>query len=231
MIVQRLFGTAVIFTLSACSSLSTDFSTQPEKLTPDHRAPVTGQAAKVINTPAGSIHAFSYQEDGKHITCQAPVNLDAQQQPMPQKNWTMRCTHPSIQAAPKQVVTRELSFSADTLFDLNKSKPNELSPLGRQHLEQFVESLRNEYSKPPQLVVTGNASPIGSPQDQEESTLNHAEIVAEFLKQSGISQNLITLKNTGNAETAVNCPAPDTPSKPSRCRHPNRQIKVQVIGN
>lgn len=165
------------------------------------------------------------------MTCQALITLNAQQQAIPQKRWAMRCSRPSVQATPRQVITRELSFSSDALFDLDKSKLSEMKPQGRQRVEQFAKLLRNEYSEPPKLVVTGYTDHIGPPQAQEKLALNRAEAVAEILKQSGIRQELITVQSKGSAEPVVNCPVISATPELIRCLQPNRRIKVQVIGN
>lgn len=232
MLAQFFFGTSlVLLTITACSSLSSNPPLRAKELAPDNLPPIIGQAAKVVKTPTGSIYAFSYQENGQHMTCQAPVTLDAQQQPIPQKRWAMRCSHPSAQATPQQVITRELSFSSDELFDWDKSKLSEMKPVGRQHVEQFAKLLRNEYSELPKLVVTGYTDRIGPPQAYENLALNRAEAVAEILKRSGIRQELITVQSKGSAESVVNCPAINATPQLIRCLQPNRRIKVQVIGN
>ncbi|WP_157832271.1 OmpA family protein [Pseudomonas sp. 09C 129] len=233
MFAQLFFGISLMtLTVTACSSLSGNSPIRAKELAPDNLPPIVGQAAKVVKTPTSSIYAFSYHENGRHMTCQAPVTLDAQQQPIPQKRWVMRCSHPSAQATPQQVITRELSFSSDALFDLDKSKLNEMKPQGRQRVEQLAKSLRNEYSEQPKLIVTGYTDRIGSPQAQEKLALNLAKAVAEILRQSGIRQELITVQSKGSTESVVNCPGINTTTPELiRCLQPNRRIKVQVIGN
>jgi outer membrane protein OmpA-like peptidoglycan-associated protein len=231
MFAQLLFGILVIFTITACSNLSSNPPIRAKELAPDNRPPIAGQPAKVVKTPTGSIYALSYHENGQYMTCQAPITLDTQQQPIPQKHWAMQCSHPSVQTTPQQVTTRELSFSYDALFDLDKSKLSEMKPQGRQRVEQFAKLLRNEYSEPPKLVVTGYIDRIEPPHAQEKLALNRAEAVAEILKQSGIRQELITVQSNSSAESVANCPATNATPELIRCLQPYRRIKVQVIGN
>lgn len=220
-------GLLTILALSGCSDLSTQSPTRTQAPSADNHPPVLGQMAKVIDTPAGPILAFSYDESGQRITCRLPVNLDAQRQPITQKNWIMQCAHPTVQATSQPLTTRELSFPAQTLFDAPGA--SEITPLGRRHLEQFAQSLNTAYHEPPQLVVTGYADPVGSAQERETLALHRALAIAARLEKTGVRPDLITVHSQDSAESLAECLT--TRAAPIDCEQFNRRIKIKVIGN
>ncbi|MBK5416199.1 OmpA family protein [Pseudomonas sp. TH31] len=223
--------TLLVLALVACSNTEGLSGATKQPVVVDEKAPVAGEPAKVVTIPKGNVYAFSFDENGQHVTCQAPVTLDANQKIVQQKKWDMNCTQPSLQQIKQLTPARELNLSSDALFDFDKSGVQDIKALGRKSVEQLGKLLRNEYSQQPHLVLTGYTDRIGAPEANQVLALARAQSVAEILQRSGIARDHITVLGKGSANPRVDCPGVNATPELIRCLQPNRRVSIQVIGN
>lgn len=217
----------ILLTLMACSNTGLQ-SGQPVV---NEKPPLTGEPAKLVTTVKGSVYAFSFDENGHRVTCQTPVELDETQQIVPQKQWSLNCSQPTIEQINQPAFAREFNLSTDTLFDFGKSGVLDMKAKGRQSLEQFAALLRKEYNREPQLVLTGYTDRIGTPEASRALALARAQSVAEILRRSGISQSHISAEGKGSEDPLVICPGDVATPELINCLQPNRRMHIQVIGN
>lgn len=221
----------LVLTLSACTVERRQPDPSADTISVNEKANLAGEPAKVVSTTKGPVYAFSFDDKGQQTTCQGPVKLDENQNIVPQDQWSMQCSQPSIQELSPPAAKRELQLSSDALFDFGKSSLQDMKPKGRQHVQQFVKLLRNEYKHQPQLVLTGYTDRIGPPEANQKLALERAESVAQILERSGVSREMMTVLGKGSANPLVNCPGLTVTPELIRCLQPNRRVTVEVIGD
>ncbi|WP_165861596.1 OmpA family protein [Pseudomonas sp. GL93] len=195
------------------------------------RPPLAGAPAKVVTTAKGDVYAFSFEEQGRRITCQTPVELDENKKIVTQNHWSLHCTQPSSQQLNQPIPKRELNIPADTLFDFGKSAVQDMKATGRQSVEQLARLVSKEYSQPPRWILTGYTDRIGLAADNVTLGLARAQSVAQVLQHTGIPQDSITVQGKGSDSPVVDCPGTALTPELIRCLQPNRRVAIEVIGN
>jgi OOP family OmpA-OmpF porin len=126
--------------------------------------------------------------------------------------------------APKKV-----TFSADSLFDFNKSN---VKPAGKRALDQLARDLNGtDYD---QIMVIGHTDRIGSHAYNLKLSTRRAEAVKEYLISSGqIPAHKISAKGVDGADP-VTKPGDCVGSKATpaliACLQPDRRVEVDVSG-
>lgn len=128
-----------------------------------------------------------------------------------------------------QAPLTKVAFSADSLFDFDKSA---LKPSGREALDKFAGDLKGvNYDV---VKVTGHTDRIGSHAYNMKLSTLRAEAVKDHLSGSaGIPANKITATGV-NGANPVTRPADCTGRKPTpklvACLQPDRRVEVEVSG-
>ena len=131
---------------------------------------------------------------------------------------------PPAPAAPMRV-----SFSADSLFDFDKST---IKPAGRQSLDKLAGDLRGiQYDT---IQVTGHTDRLGRHDYNLKLSTRRAEAVSAYLVQSGgIAAGKITARGVDGANP-VTRPGDCKGNKPTAaliaCLQPDRRVEVEVSG-
>lgn len=131
---------------------------------------------------------------------------------------------PAAPPAPMRV-----SFSADSLFDFDKST---IKPSGRQSLDKFAGDLRGiRYDT---IQVTGHTDRLGRHAYNLKLSARRAEAVSAYLVQSGgIAAGKITAKGVSGANPETR-PGDCKGNKPTAaliaCLQPDRRVEVEVAG-
>ena len=127
------------------------------------------------------------------------------------------------------VMPRKVSFSADALFDFDKSA---LKPDGKLALDKFANELKGtQYDA---IKVTGHTDRIGSHAYNLKLSARRAQAVSSYLVESaGIATGKISATGVDGANP-VTKPGDCVGSKPTAkliaCLQPDRRVDVEVAG-
>ena len=136
---------------------------------------------------------------------------------------------PPKRAAVVAPAPRKVTFSADALFDFNKSI---VKPAGKQHLDKFAADLRGiDYDV---ITVTGHTDRIGSYDYNMKLSTRRAEAVKAYLVESaGIPAGKITTRGTNGTDPVTkpgDCVGKKATPKLIACLQPDRRVEVEVSG-
>ena len=121
-----------------------------------------------------------------------------------------------------------VSFSADSLFDFDKSA---VKPAGKLALDKFAGDLKGtQYDA---VKVTGHTDRIGSPAYNQKLSSRRAEAVSTYLVETGVASNKIAAQGVGSTNP-VTKPGECVGNKPTAkliaCLQPDRRVEVEVTG-
>ena len=134
---------------------------------------------------------------------------------------------PAPAPAPVPPMPMKVTFSADSLFDFDKSV---VKPEGKQALDKFSADLKGtQYDA---VQVTGHTDRIGSHAYNLKLSSRRADAVSAYLVQSGgVPSGKIAAKGVDGADP-VTKPGDCKGSKPSKaliaCLQPDRRVEVEV---
>ncbi len=121
------------------------------------------------------------------------------------------------------------SFSADSLFDFDKSV---VKPAGRQSLDRFGQDLRGmRYDS---VSVTGHTDRIGSKDYNLKLSTRRAEAVSAYLVEAAaVPAAKITARGVNGANPVTkpgDCPGNRVTPALIACLQPDRRVEVEVTG-
>ncbi|MET0963425.1 MAG: outer membrane beta-barrel protein [Noviherbaspirillum sp.] len=134
---------------------------------------------------------------------------------------------PAAPPPPPSAPLMKVAFSADSLFDFNKSA---VKPSGKQALDKFSTDLRG--TKYDVVKVTGHTDRIGKHDYNMKLSSRRAEAVKSYLSTSaGIPADRITATGVNGADP-VTKPGECVGQKPTpkliACLQPDRRVEVEV---
>lgn len=123
----------------------------------------------------------------------------------------------------------KVSFSADSLFDFDKSA---VKPAGKQALDKFAADLKNtQYDA---VKVTGHTDRLGSPAYNQKLSSRRADAVSAYLVESaGVASNKIAAQGVSGANPVTkpgDCKGNKPTAKLIACLQPDRRVEVEVTG-
>lgn len=130
---------------------------------------------------------------------------------------------------PPAPVPQRVSFSADSLFDFDKSV---VKPAGRVDLDKMATDLRGvSYDV---ITVIGNTDRIGSNAYNQKLSTRRAEAVSTYLMEAGgIPANKISAKGVGSSEPVTkpeDCKGTKKTPALIACLQPDRRVDIEVTG-
>lgn len=137
---------------------------------------------------------------------------------------------PSPPPAPAPAPTpQKVSFSADSLFDFDKSN---VKPAGRLELDKLATDLRGvDYDV---INVTGHTDRIGRQAYNQKLSTQRAEAVSSYLVTSaGIPANKISAKGVSGSEPLTkpgDCAGAKVTPALITCLQPDRRVDIEVSG-
>ena len=136
---------------------------------------------------------------------------------------------PPPAAAPMPVRLRQVTFSADSLFDFDKS---EVKPTGRQHLDKFASELRDtNYST---IIVTGHTDRLGSRAYNHKLAKRRAEAVKVYMVQgTGLPADKVQTREVEESQPVTkpgDCVGKKATKKLIACLQPDRRVEIEVTG-
>jgi OOP family OmpA-OmpF porin len=137
-------------------------------------------------------------------------------------------TSTAPKAAPAKPVPQKINFSADALFDFDKS---ELKPKGKAMLDDLANVLNGANYEV--ILAIGHTDRIGSVKYNQKLSIKRAEAVKQYLVTKGIAANRVYADGKGKSQPVT---------KPGDCRmtnrkaliaclQPDRRVDVEVTGS
>lgn len=130
---------------------------------------------------------------------------------------------------PPPPAPRRVSFSADSLFDFDKS---DVKPEGKAELDKFAADLRG--TRFDVITVTGHTDRIGSHDYNMALSTRRAEAVKAYLVESvGVPADRIVARGVDGSEPVTkpeDCKGKKANKKLIACLQPDRRVEVEVSG-
>lgn len=138
-------------------------------------------------------------------------------------NWTPATAAPGCdgaiaRAAGPAAVAAKVNFTADALFDFDKSalKPAAITSL--DNLVGQIKSLALEV-----IIAIGHTDSVGTDAYNQKLSVRRAEAVKKHLVSKGIADNRIQIEGKGESQ-----PVADNKTDDGRAK--NRRVQIEVIG-
>lgn len=172
--------------------------------------------------------------NGRYITCQYQVHFDDQNK-IAATYWSAPACAAIVNPPEKPKVLpppppapekRELTFSADALFDFDSAT---LTAAGLQSLNQLVGTLKREADTIQAIEVIGHADRIGSADYNLRLSSARAEGVAQFLRMQGVNQGRVSARGVGASQPVVSCEGTQVNATLIACLQPNRRVTVEIL--
>jgi OOP family OmpA-OmpF porin len=176
-----------------------------------------GSKANVDLFSVGLIYRFGAKEPAPAQRAMAPEPIAAAPVPKPAP----------VTAPPPPPAPTKVTFSADSLFDFNKSV---IKPAGQQALDKFAADLKGDSFSV--INVTGHTDRIGGHEYNLKLSARRAEAVKAYLVQtSGIPADKITATGTDGSDPVTkpdDCKGNKKTKKLIDCLQPDRRVEVEV---
>ncbi len=117
--------------------------------------------------------------------------------------------------APQKLLPQKINFSADALFDFDKSN---LRPAGKAMLDDLTRVLQGATYEV--ILAIGHADRIGSHPYNRKLSVRRAETVKKYLVDKGIAQNRVYAEGKGETQPLT---------KPADCRMKNRKALISCL--
>ena len=118
-------------------------------------------------------------------------------------------------AAPEKLLPQKINFSADALFDFDKSA---LRPEGKAMLDDLTRVLQG--AKYEVILAIGHADRIGGQKYNQQLSVRRAETVKKYLVGKGIEPNRVYAEGKGETQPLT---------KPADCRQKNRKALIACL--
>jgi OOP family OmpA-OmpF porin len=183
-----------------------------------------GNRGNIDMLSVGLIYRFGARSQPARAAAPQPIFVAAAPAPI-----FVAPAPPPAAPVPAQVAPMRVSFSADSLFDFDKSQ---IKPSGRQSLDKLAVDLRG--TRYDTIQVTGHTDRLGSHAYNQKLSTRRAEAVSAYLTQSGgIAADRISARGVDGADP-VTKPGDCKGAKPTpalvACLQPDRRVEVEVTG-
>jgi OOP family OmpA-OmpF porin len=116
-------------------------------------------------------------------------------------------------------VSEKVSFSAESLFDFDKSV---VKPDGKAALDALIDNLKGMNTEA--IVTVGHTDSIGTDAYNQKLSLRRAEAVKAYLVSKGVEASRIYVEGKGESQ-------PVADNKTAAGRAKNRRVTVEVVGS
>jgi len=140
-------------------------------------------------------------------------------------NWTPATAAPGCDgaiakaaAAAPAAVAAKVTYTADALFDFDKSALKPAASTSLDNLVGQIKSLALEV-----IIATGHTDSVGTDAYNQKLSVRRADAVKKYLVSKGIAANRIQIEGKGEAQ-----PVADNKTDDGRAK--NRRVQIEVIG-
>ena len=136
---------------------------------------------------------------------------------------------PAPVAPPPPPLRKNVSFSADSLFDFGKET---VKPQGKQALQTFATELKGAQFEV--ITVTGYSDRIGSHEYNMKLSTRRAEAVKSYLVDVGIPEGKITARGADGSNPVTKpeqCKGDRRTAELIACLQPDRRVEVEVAAS
>jgi OOP family OmpA-OmpF porin len=121
-------------------------------------------------------------------------------------------------AATSAAMSAKVSYTADALFDFDKSV---LKPAAKTSLDNLVGQIKSLALEV--VIATGHTDSVGTDAYNQKLSVRRATAVKKYLVSKGIDANRIQIEGKGESQ-------PVADNKTSAGRAKNRRVQIEVIG-
>jgi OOP family OmpA-OmpF porin len=121
-------------------------------------------------------------------------------------------------AQPPAAMSAKVSYTADALFDFDKSV---LKPAAKTSLDNLVGQIKSLALEV--VIATGHTDSVGTDAYNQKLSVRRATAVKNYLVSKGIDANRIQIEGKGESQ-------PVADNKTSAGRAKNRRVQIEVIG-
>jgi OOP family OmpA-OmpF porin len=140
-------------------------------------------------------------------------------------NWTPATAAPGCDGAiakqapaPVAAMSKKVTYTADALFDFDKSV---LKPAAKTSLDNLVGQIKSLSLEV--VIATGHTDSVGTDAYNQKLSVRRATSVKKYLVSKGIDANRIQIEGKGESQ-----PVADNKTKEGRAK--NRRVQIEVIG-
>ena len=140
-------------------------------------------------------------------------------------NWTPATAAPGCDgaiakkaAAKPAAAAAKVTYSADALFDFDKSVLKPAAKTSLDNLSGQIKSLALEV-----VIATGHTDSVGTDAYNQKLSVRRADAVKKYLVSKGIADNRIQIEGKGESQ-----PVADNKTDDGRAK--NRRVQIEVIG-
>ncbi len=135
-------------------------------------------------------------------------------------NWTPATAAPGCDGAiaKQAAMSKKVTYTADALFDFDKSV---LKPAAKTSLDNLVGQIKSLSLEV--VIATGHTDSVGTDAYNQKLSVRRATSVKKYLVSKGIDANRIQIEGKGESQ-----PVADNKTKEGRAK--NRRVQIEVIG-
>lgn len=128
----------------------------------------------------------------------------------------------------KQIVTEQVTLSADALFKFDKHSDEDM--LSHQSLDDLTHKLNTGYATISGIHLVGHTDRLGSEQYNHDLGLKRAQTVGRYLQKQGITSP-ITVESKGETQpVTTDCVGNKANADLIKCLQPDRRVDVNISG-
>jgi len=194
---------------------------------------IWGAGSDVVTTPSGLCVRTSDWTPARAIAAEAGKLCDPDLQPKAAAPSGAAPTpapataKPEAKPAPAKMLPQKINFSADALFDFDKS---DLKPEGKAMLDDLARVLQGANYEV--ILAIGHTDRIGTVQYNQKLSVRRADTVKQYLVGKGIAPNRIYAEGKGKTQPLTR--PGDCKGKKGKaliaCLQPDRRVNVEVSG-
>jgi OOP family OmpA-OmpF porin len=178
-------------------------------------------------TPARAAAAEAGRFCDPDLAAKKPASDAPTPAPSPKAAAPAPAPGPAAKPEPQKLLPQKINFSADALFDFDKS---ELKPAGKTMLDDLIRVLQGANFEV--ILAIGHADRIGSAEYNQKLSLRRAETVKQYLVGKGIEPNRVYADGKGKTQPltkAADCKMTNRKALIA-CLQPDRRVDVEVTG-
>lgn len=188
-----------------------------------HVADAVGNKGDIDMYSVGVLYRFGKTHAPVPVAPPAPPPIAATEPPV------APVPEPAPVAPPLPPLRKNVSFSADSLFDFGKET---VKPQGKQALQNFATELKGAQFEV--ITVTGYSDRIGSHEYNMKLSTRRAEAVKAYLVDVGIPEGKITARGADGSNPVTKpeqCKGERRTAELIACLQPDRRVEVEVAAS